>query len=56
MPDLGDRFGQAWQRFAPVVEGWVDVVHGEGPEALRDVWLEVLGGRSDPRAGNVLLL
>ena len=52
--ELDDRFGAAWQRFAPVVDGWVDVVHGTGPEALRDVWLEVLAGRSDPRTGHVL--
>ncbi len=49
-----ERFGQAWRRFAPTVEGWVDVVEGQGPKALRDVWLEVLSGASAPRAGNVL--
>jgi hypothetical protein len=27
-----------------------------GPEALRDVWLEVLSGRSAPRVGHVLTL
>ncbi len=51
-----ERFGQAWKRFAPAVEGWVDVVEGAGPQALREVWLEVLAGRSAPRAGNVLQL
>lgn len=51
-----ERFGQAWRRFAPTVEGWVDIVEGQGPEALRDVWLEVLAGASAPRAGNVLRL
>ena len=40
--------------FAPVVEGWVDVVEHHGPEALRDVWLEVLSGKSAPRAGNIV--
>ena len=50
------RFGEAWQRFAPTVEGWVDVVEGHGPTALRDVWLEVLSGASAPRVGNVLQL
>lgn len=53
---LDERFGQAWQRFAPKVERWVDVVVSQGPEALRDVWLEVLGGTSAPRTGHVLQL
>lgn len=53
---IEERYGDAWRRFVPYVEGWVDVVEGVGPEALRDVWLEVLGNRSAPRAGNVLRL
>ena len=53
---LDERFGDAWRRFAPTAEGWVDVTVSAGPEALRDVWLEVLGGRSDPRTGHVLQL
>src|SRR3712207_7114103 len=35
---LDARFADAWRRFAPTVEGWVDVVEHTGPEALRDVW------------------
>lgn len=53
---LGDRFAQAWRRFVPVVEGWVDVTVGQGPEGLRAAWLEVLSGRSDPRTGHVVQL
>jgi hypothetical protein len=53
---LDQRFADAWQRFAPAVEGWVDVVKQHGPEALRDVWLEVVSGRSAPRVGHVLTL
>ncbi len=48
------RFAAAWQRFAPVVEGWVDVTVGHGPQALQQVWAEVLSGRSSPRTGHVL--
>ncbi len=51
---LEQRFGDAWRRFAPAAEQWVDVTVSSGPEALRDVWLEVLGGRSDPRTGHVV--
>jgi hypothetical protein len=53
---LDQRFGDAWRRFAPTAEQWVDVTVSEGPEALRDVWLEVLSGRSDPRTGHVVQL
>ncbi len=53
---LEERFGDAWRRFAPTAEQWVDVTVSSGPEALRDVWLEVLGGRSAPRTGHVLQL
>ena len=48
------RFADAWRSFAAAAEGWVDVVRQHGPEALGQVWLEVLAGRSAPRAGHVL--
>ena len=51
-----ERFGDAWRRFVATVEGWVDVRVQTGPEALRDVWLEVLGGGTDPRTGHVVQL
>jgi hypothetical protein len=53
---LDDRFAQAWRSFVPAVEGWVDIAVGHGPQALRDVWLEVLSGRSAPRTGHILQL
>jgi hypothetical protein len=52
--ELDRRFAQAWRAFAPVVEQWVDVEVGHGPEALERVWHEVLSGRADPRTGPVL--
>lgn len=51
---LAERFGAAWRSFAPAVSGWVDVVVHEGPESLRDVWLDVLAGRAKPRDGHVV--
>jgi hypothetical protein len=51
---IEQRYGEAWRRFVPHVEGWVDVVEGRGPKALADVWIEVLSNKSAPRAGNVL--
>jgi NADPH:quinone reductase-like Zn-dependent oxidoreductase len=53
---LDERFARAWGSFVPVVEGWVDVTRSSGPQALQATFLEVLGGRSDPRTGHVLQL
>lgn len=51
---LDARFAEAWQRFSVTAENWVDVSVGYGPEALRDAWLDVLGGRTAPRTAHVL--
>lgn len=53
---LDRAFAEAWRRFIPAVEGWVDVVTGQGPDALRKTWQEVLGGSIDPRQGHVIRL
>lgn len=50
------RLAEAWQAFASAVDGWVDVVIGDGPESLQRVWQEVQSGSSDPRTGNILTL
>jgi Protein of unknown function (DUF2855) len=51
---LDRRFAEAWRRFAIAAGSWVDVVTQRGPHALREVWLEVLAGRSAPRIGHVV--
>jgi hypothetical protein len=53
---VADRHAVAWRRFAPVVQGWVDVVLGVGPEALQADWLETLAGSTRPRTGHVVQL
>jgi hypothetical protein len=53
---LDQRFAEAWQRFAAVVGQWLDVRAGAGPEDLRRAWLEVLGGRTPPRVGQIVQL
>ena len=56
-PDgVENAHAEAWKRFAPVVEGWVDVVVGSGPEALQADWLETLAGATPPRTGHVIAL
>ena len=53
---LDQRFAEAWQRFAEVVTGWIDVRVGGGPADLERAWLEVLAGRTPPRVGHVVQL
>jgi len=53
---LDQRFADAWQRFAGVVDDWLDVHVGGGPDALQRGWLEVLAGRTPPRVGQIVQL
>jgi hypothetical protein len=53
---LDRRFADAWQRFTGVLDGWVEVHVGGGPDALQRGWLEVLGGRVPPRVGQIVQL
>ena len=56
-PDgVEDAHAEAWKRFVPIVEGWVDVVVSSGAEGLRADWLETLAGATRPRIGHVLQL
>jgi hypothetical protein len=54
LSSASSKTAYAWRRFADAAEGWVNVVRHRGPEALREVWLEVLAGRSAPRTGHVV--
>ncbi|HWC13482.1 MAG TPA: DUF2855 family protein [Actinomycetota bacterium] len=53
---IEQRYGEAWRAFVPVVADWVEVRQADGPEGLRAAWLEMLGGRSDPKTGLVISL
>lgn len=53
---LDQRFAEAWQRFAAVVDDWLDVHVGAGPDALQRIWPEVLAGRIPPRVGQIIQL
>jgi hypothetical protein len=39
-----------------VTGGWLDVIRGQGFEAVRSAYLEVLEGRVDPETAHVLSL
>jgi hypothetical protein len=53
---LGMRVADAWHPFCDWTAGWLDVVRGEGFEALQRVYLDVLEGRVDPKTAHVLSL
>jgi len=49
-----ERYGVAWRSFAPRAQQWVDVVTGQGPARLREVWRQTVDGNVGPRTGNVV--
>jgi hypothetical protein len=53
---LEQRVAAAWHPFCEWVSGQLEVVHGDGFEAVRAAYLDVLEGRVDPRTAHVLSL
>lgn len=57
---LGGRLLAAWQEFVAKVGDpaapWLVVRQHSGPQAVQATYLEVLGGRGDPRLGHMLSL
>jgi hypothetical protein len=55
---LGQRIAAAWQAFiaraARAEPPWIRVVEQRGPQAVQQVFRELVDGRSDPRQGHVL--
>ena len=51
---LDSRFAEAWIPFVEWASGWLWVVRGEGGEAVKNAYLELLEGRADPSVGYVL--
>ena len=51
---LDSRFAEAWVPFVEWASGWLGVVRGEGGEAVKNAYLELLEGRADPSVGYVL--
>jgi len=50
------RLGAAWDEFLAQLDDWMEIEHGEGPEALGRTWLEFVDGKVDPRRGHVFRL
>ncbi len=53
---LEERLAEAWRPYVRWAEGWLVVIHGEGPEALERAYLDLLDGRIDPVSAHVLTL
>lgn len=57
---LGQRLLEAWQGFVEKVndpaDPWLVVQHSQGPIEVQKAYLQVLAGRTEPRAGQILSL
>ncbi len=47
---------RAWDRFSPWTDGWMEIRHVAGPDAVGASYRELLEGRVDPRVGEVCTL
>ena len=50
------RVADAWRPYLQWVEGWLETIHGSGPQALEEAYLSLLDGRIDPARAHVLTL
>jgi len=53
---LDQRVADAWHPFCEWTAGWLETIPGEGFEAVRDAYLDVLEGRISPQRAHVLSL
>jgi hypothetical protein len=50
------RLADAWHPYLDWADGWLEVIHGHGPEAVQSAYLELLDGNIDPAKAHVLSL
>ncbi len=53
---LEQHMADAWHPYVEWADGWLEVIHGHGPDALRSAYLDLLDGRIDPASAHVLSL
>jgi hypothetical protein len=53
---LETRVAKAWHPFCEWTGGWLETIRGEGFDAVRDAYLDVLEGNVDPKHAHVLRL
>jgi hypothetical protein len=51
-----ERLAEAWRPYLRWCEGWLEVIEGQGPDALQHAYLDLLDGRIDPAKAHVLSL
>lgn len=54
--ELDARIGEAWDRYADWVDGWIELRHAAGADAVTAVYGELLAGHVDPRVGHICTL
>lgn len=45
---IDSRFGAAWATLVPNLDNWITVTQSQGPDAVRQVYLDTLAGRAPP--------
>ncbi len=55
-PDLQAVLAEVWTGFVDTAESWMDITPARGQDAVKAAYLEMLSGKSNPRAGFVLSL
>jgi Protein of unknown function (DUF2855) len=53
---LEPRLADAWRPYVKWTTGWLEVIHGQGPQALEHAYLDLLDGRIDPAKAHVFSL
>jgi Protein of unknown function (DUF2855) len=53
---FADNLAEAWHPYVEWTKGWLQVIHGAGPEALQNAYLDLLDGHIDPAKAHVLTL
>jgi Protein of unknown function (DUF2855) len=53
---LERRLADAWDPYVEWTGGWLQVIHGHGPEDVEQAYLDLLDGRIDPARAHVLSL
>jgi hypothetical protein len=51
---IESKLGEAWGPFIESVSGWIEIDHGNGPDAVTDIYVEMLEGRTSPDTAHVL--
>jgi hypothetical protein len=54
--ELERRLAESWEPYVTWTDGWLEVIHEQGQDALQADYLDLLDGRIDPSRAHVLSL